>query len=90
MSRPSQDAIDAICREIHRVDAMRHATQDKHGEAALWVRLEFSGEIIGLRKALCALFGWPMEEESDKEGAADQYVEQWASERPASSEETSG
>jgi hypothetical protein len=83
---PDQQAIDAICREIYRIDALHHATQDQEGDAAFWARLEWDGQIIGLRKALCALFGWPMDE-ADKEGKADQYVERWAAARPVSSEE---
>lgn len=84
-----QQAVDAICREILRIDELHHASQDQQGDAAFWGRLQWDGEIIGLRKALCALFGWPMEE-AQKEGKADQYVERWVAERPTTGEETSG
>jgi hypothetical protein len=76
-----QAPVDAICHEIYRIGDLHHASQDKQGDAAFWARLQWDGEIIGLRKALCALLGWPMRE-ARKEGRADQYVEQWASERP--------
>lgn len=71
-----QSAVDAICREILRVDDLRHASQDQQGDGAFWARLQWDGEIIGLRKALCALHGWPMEEAA-KEGKADQLVGEW-------------
>jgi hypothetical protein len=78
---PDQNAVDAICREILRIDDLHQASQDQHGDAAFWGRLQWDGEIIGLRKALCALFGWPMEE-ADKEGKADQYVGEWMARKP--------
>lgn len=37
-------------------------------------RLLIHGEANGLRKALCVLNGWDVEQESDKEGKADQLV----------------
>lgn len=76
-----QNAVDAICREILRIDELHHASQDQQGDAAFWARLQWDGEVIGLRKALCALFGWPMEEAA-KEGKADQYVDEWMANHP--------
>ncbi|GKQ35173.1 hypothetical protein [Streptomyces sp. A012304] len=78
-----QPAVDAICREIVRLDEQRHAMQAETGDAAFWMRLQLTGEIIGLWKALCALNGWPMEE-ADKEGKADQYVDEWMTTHPES------
>lgn len=74
--------VDAICREIVRLDELIHASQDKRGEAAFWARLAWGGEIIGLRKALCVLFGMPMVEAA-KEGEADQFVTEWLANPPA-------
>ena len=71
-----QSAVDAICREILRIDELHHTSQGQHGEAAFWARLTWAGENVGLRKALCALFGWPMDEAA-KEGKADQYLDEW-------------
>ncbi|MEH0542981.1 hypothetical protein QA802_07830 [Streptomyces sp. B21-105] len=76
-------AVDAICREIIRLDEQRHAMQDERGDAAFWMRLQWTGETIGLWKALCALHGWPMSE-ADKEGRADQYVDEWLAAHPPS------
>lgn len=73
------EALEAICNEIRRIDNLHHASQDQQGDAAFWARLQWDGEIIGLRKALCALFGWPMEEAA-KEGKADQLVAEWFAE----------
>lgn len=75
--RTPERVVDAICREIERVQGLHDAALYKEGDAAFHVALEYSGEAIGLRKALCAIFGWPMEEAA-KEGRADQYAEQWA------------
>ena len=73
------EALEAICNEIRRIDELHHASQDQQGDAAFWARLQWDGEIIGLRKALCALFSWPMEEAA-KEGKADQLVAEWFAE----------
>lgn len=94
-----QRAVDAICREILRVDELGHAAQDLKGDTAFHAALSWGGEVIGLRKALCVLFGWPMDE-AEREGKADQYAQKWADEwlgiepdggaapeRPTSSEE---
>lgn len=85
------EALEAICNEIRRIDELHHASQDQRGEAAFWARLQWDGEIIGLWKALCALFGWPMEE-AVKEGKADQLVAECFAEddgaRPVGSEES--
>ena len=75
------EALEAICNEIRRIDELHHASQDQQGDAVFWARLQWDGEIIGLRKALCALFGWPMEEAA-KEGKADQLVQEWFDEDP--------
>ncbi|MFF7837576.1 hypothetical protein ACFZC6_01880 [Streptomyces ossamyceticus] len=77
------NAVDAICREILRIDELHHASQDQMSDAAFGARLQWDGEIIGLRKALCALHGWPMEEAA-KEGKADQLVEEWMAAHPES------
>ena len=79
MSEPNQIAVDAICREIERVQGMHEAALYEEGDAAFHAALSWSGEVIGLRKALCALFGWPLEEAA-KEGKADEYAQRWADE----------
>lgn len=84
---PDQNAVDAICREILRIDELHHASQDQHSDSAFYGRLQWDGEIIGLRKALCVLFGWPMEE-AQKEGKADQCVEEWMARHPESADRT--
>jgi PAS domain-containing protein len=76
------ETLEAICNEIRRIDDLLHTAQDQEGDAAFWARLQWDGEIIGLRKALCALFGWPLEEAA-KEGKADQYVEEWFADDPS-------
>lgn len=79
----AESAVDAICREILRIDEQLHASQDQQGDAAFWARLQWDGEIIGLRKGLCAVRGWPMGEAA-KEGKADQLVEEWMADHPES------
>lgn len=81
-----QGVVDAICHQIIRIDKLRHASQDHKGNAAFWARLQWDGEVIGLRKALCVLHGWPVEEAA-KEGKADQFVDEWMAANLASSEE---
>lgn len=73
---PSQSVVDAICREIwllHEIHDSVLNSEDKYSISSLF----YLGEIVGLRKSLCVLFGWP-KEESDKEGLADCYVTDWA------------
>ncbi len=74
---PDQRIVDVICREIERVTGLYEAALYEEGEAARDAAMSWIGEVIGLRKALCAVFGWPMEEAA-KEGKADRYAEEWA------------
>lgn len=71
-----QQTIDAVCREIRRVQTMYDNTLNVEGNAAFTARLQWGGEIIGLRKALCVLLGWPLEEAAH-EGKADEYATAW-------------
>lgn len=67
--------VDALCRETverHRAYEALLGDPDAHT-----VRLTYTGEIIGLRMALCYIHGWDPEEESDKEGKADELVTDW-------------
>lgn len=75
-----QRQIDTVCREICRLQAQHDNLLDVRGEAFFWKRLELVGEIVGLRKALCLLMDWPMEE-AVKDGRADQFVQEWAAHR---------
>lgn len=76
---PDQKIVDAICREIERVQGLHDAAMYEEGDAALYAALQWIGEGVGLKKALCVLMGWPMEEAA-KDGKADQYAEKWADE----------
>jgi hypothetical protein len=71
-----QQAIDAICREIRRAQDMHDSTLGDYTNAAVIGHAQMIGEIIGLRKALCALLDWPLEEAAH-EGKADTYVREW-------------
>lgn len=75
-----QQAIDTICREIHRVRTMYDNALNQEGDGAFTARLQLIGEIIGLQKALCVLMGWPLEE-AQHEGKADEYAAEWAEAR---------
>lgn len=76
---PDQNIVNAICREIERVEGLHDAAMYEEGDGAFYAALQLIGEGIGLKKALCVLMGWPLEEAA-KEGKADQYVEKWADE----------
>jgi hypothetical protein len=75
-----QQLVDALCREAvqrHRVlDNLREAP-DYNPKQDLPITLTWIGELIGLRMAICLVHGWDPNEESDKEGKADELVTAW-------------
>lgn len=73
------DAIDALCREICRRQEAHDATlnrEDQFTTPSMTFRAQVIGELFGLRKALCVLMGWSLDEAAE-EGQADAYVEEW-------------
>lgn len=79
-----QQLTDALCREavrLHRIlDADEnhyHGSDTSTKNTVLTARLTWIGELIGLRMALCLIHGWDPQEQSDKEGKADQLITNW-------------
>jgi hypothetical protein len=73
---PDPEIVYAICSEIDRVQGLHDAALYEDGDTAFHTAISWGGEAIGLRKALCVLYGWPMEAAA-KEGRADQLYEKW-------------
>jgi len=72
-----QKKIDAICREIQRLQAEHDELTGKRGEMYYVLRQQVRGEMRGLRKALCLFFDWDFAE-ADTEGLATQYAREWS------------
>jgi hypothetical protein len=72
------EAIETIIREILKYEKATHNFIDHHDNEHRLTAAEFRGTVVGLRLALCAIYGWSTDE-SDTEGLADQLVRSIAS-----------
>ncbi|MEV6400560.1 hypothetical protein AB0M39_38265 [Streptomyces sp. NPDC051907] len=72
---PATDVDQAVEQVADEAVRFYRARNKLLNDATLYVeRVHYNGVVEGLRIALCLLKGWEVEEESDKEGAADQLV----------------
>lgn len=68
--------LDRVVEQIADEAVKFYRARDRllNDPAAYTLRLQTLARIEGLRIALCFIKGWDVEEESDKEGAADKFV----------------
>jgi hypothetical protein len=70
-----EEAVGRIAEEAARLYRARDKLINMPEQRAALMHAE--GCMAGLRIALCLLKGWDQQEESDKEGAADEFVLGW-------------
>lgn len=69
---PRPDVVGLVADEAVKLYRLRDKLINNPGQHAALMHVD--GCISGLRIALCVLKGWDVEQESDKEGEADQLV----------------
>lgn len=71
--------IDTLCGHIADLHDRYELSPAFHSRTGtdLQIRLQFLGELTGLRRALAIALGEDPEQECDIEGAADTYVREW-------------
>lgn len=72
-----QRIVDGLCRDAVGLGCAVERIRNEMPEETLTAVLALTGELVGVRRALCIVMGWDPDHDADHEGRAYDFVDEW-------------